>query len=105
MARCSGLSLQRVLDIKAGVVTRVRAATARRILEAIPTRAHGGTVSSWRTRKLIDALLSEEFTAERIARALGRPSKGVMFGARVRLTTQLKVERLYRMWVGDEDPE
>ncbi len=103
IARCIRMSETWVRAIKSGRLTVVRGITSRRILETKPARACGATVSAWRTRKLIDALLSEEFTPAQIAAALGRPSRGIVFGPRVRIRTELKVERLYRKWIGEHE--
>jgi hypothetical protein len=96
-------------DIRAGRKRRIRAAIERRILSVDEGAMLDRTlVPAGKTWQRIGWLLDEGYTRDDIARRLGRKQLGDLkpwSRPRICAITALKVERLHRLLVGEEETE
>ena len=77
-------------------------AMAETIRQFSVPRSPGATVSSWRTKQLLRALLNEEWTHEQLAGYLGRPARAIRhLRPRIRAKHEYAMEALYERLMGE----
>jgi len=109
LAALARLSATLLLRIRRGRLLSIRASTAAKILSITRSAADGALVSTWRTRKLLDALAGEGWARTDVEGMLGLPPRALRCRSRrVRVKTARLVEALYQRLMqdalADDDP-
>jgi hypothetical protein len=104
-AHLAHVSEPRILNIRTGALSHIRADTQTRILSVRAILAHGQTVTGWRTWRLLDSLKREGYTQGRIAHLLEHQAGQLQIGRKhCTVKTALHVRALYRYLNREGDP-
>ncbi len=102
VAHTTGVRLWVVRMVAAGQRSHLPATVALLLREVVVPRSSGAVVSSWRAKKLLQALLREDWTLDQLARALQRSPRALKhLRPRIRVGCEQAIERLYVRLMGE----
>jgi hypothetical protein len=107
--KACGVNKRILWEIAAGKKVRILSSTEGRILSVKPSEAmaHGVCVDADVTRQQVKALLAQGFTKRTLAARLKRFSDRlrILDGDKVRASSALKVNALYRLMLTEDEPD
>jgi hypothetical protein len=91
IAHLAGVGRRTIVAMVAGTRVRIRRSTLHKLQQVEPERAGGACTSAWRTRRLLENIVAEEYTSD----VFIRYRIPLVVGERVRVATERRVQRVH----------
>lgn len=105
VSRLTGVSVERAWLIRKGRLREAKRTTVERLLACPVTRSGGVYVTTWWSKRHLDAMLAEGYTETQLAEWIGCPLARIRDRDLVRLDRARKIKALMRRLLDDEDDE